>query len=118
MKKVQVFDPAMCCPTGICGPSVNPELPRFAADLEWLKSHAVQVDRYSLAHQIRAFIENEVVRRTMETHGPDCLPLILVDGRIVSMARYPSREELARWTGTESTGSSVAVGSNESGDAP
>jgi len=117
MRKVQVFDPAMCCPTGVCGASFNPELPRFAADLEWLKSQAVQVERYSLAHQIRAFIENEAVRRAMEKHGPDCLPLLLVDGRIVSMGRYPTRDELTGWTGTESIGSPVAVGSNGRGGA-
>ena len=48
MIKVQVFDPAMCCSTGVCGPSVDPVLPRFAADLEWLKSKGVQVERYNL----------------------------------------------------------------------
>ena len=102
MRKVQVFDPAMCCPTGICGPSVDPELPRFAADLEWLKSQGVKVERYSLAHQVRAFVENETVRRTMEAHGPACLPLLLLDGRIASTARYPTRDELAAWAGLAS----------------
>ena len=55
MIKVQVFDPAMCCSTGVCGPSVDPVLPRFAADLEWLKSKGVRVERYNLAQEVGAF---------------------------------------------------------------
>ncbi len=53
MPKLQVFDPAMCCSTGVCGPSVDPTLPRFAADLEWLQSKGVQVERYNLARDPR-----------------------------------------------------------------
>ena len=29
-KKIEIFDPAMCCSTGICGPSVNENLLRVA----------------------------------------------------------------------------------------
>ena len=29
---IRVFDPAMCCSTGVCGPSVEPDLARFAAE--------------------------------------------------------------------------------------
>jgi Arsenical resistance operon protein ArsD len=38
MNTVRVFDPAMCCSTGICGPSIDPQLVRFAADLDCLKT--------------------------------------------------------------------------------
>ena len=51
MTAVRVFDPAMCCSTGICGPSVDPELVRFAADLDWLKSQGVSVERFNLSQQ-------------------------------------------------------------------
>ena len=30
MKKIEIFDPAMCCSTGVCGPGVDPELLRMA----------------------------------------------------------------------------------------
>lgn len=30
MKKIEIFDPAMCCPTGLCGTNINPELMRIA----------------------------------------------------------------------------------------
>lgn len=43
--KIQVFDPPMCCSTGVCDPSADPELVRFAAALDWLKRQGVEVER-------------------------------------------------------------------------
>ncbi|MFZ3368837.1 MAG: arsenite efflux transporter metallochaperone ArsD, partial [Candidatus Sulfotelmatobacter sp.] len=101
MIKLQVFDPAMCCSTGVCGPSVDPVLPRFSADLEWLKSKGVQVQRYNLAQEVGAFISNPIVKTTLNSEGAKCLPLVLVDGVIVSQAAYPVRKVLAGFVGLE-----------------
>lgn len=98
MKTIQVFDPAMCCSTGVCGPSVDPALPRFAADLEWLKSKNVKIERYNLAQEVGAFTSNPLVKATLNARGTECLPLILVDGVIVSQDTYPTREVLAAAT--------------------
>ena len=95
MSKLQVFDPAMCCSTGVCGPSVDPALPRFAADLEWLKSKGLQVERYNLAQEVAAFTSNPVVKSALNSRGSKCLPLLLFDGTIVAEGAYPTREELA-----------------------
>lgn len=97
MKTIRVFDKPMCCSTGICGPSVDPVLPRFAADLEWLKSQGHDVERYNLAQQPAEFAKNELVKETLAKEGVDCLPLILFDGRIVNRRGYPSRELLGMW---------------------
>ncbi len=99
MSKLQVYDPAMCCSTGVCGPSVDPVLPRFAADLEWLKSKGVQVERYNLAQELAAFTSNSVVKSTLGSRGTACLPLALVDGKVVSEGTYPTRQQLAELTG-------------------
>lgn len=101
MIKVQVFDPAMCCSTGVCGPSVDPVLPRFAADLEWLKSKGAQVERYNLAQEVGAFTSNPIVKTTLNSQGTKCLPLVLVDGVIVSEAIYPTRKVLAGFAGVD-----------------
>ncbi len=102
MKKVQVYDKPMCCSTGICGPDVDPVLPQFAADLDWLKGQGHAVERYNLAQQPQAFIENKAIHQLLSTAGTDCLPVVLIDGEIVSQATYPSREELSTWaTGTQ-----------------
>ncbi len=97
MKTILVYDKPMCCSTGICGPQVDPKLPQFAADLNWLKSQGHQLTRFNLAQQPMAFIENKDVHQLLGSEGTDCLPLILVDGKIVSRKEYPSREVMASW---------------------
>ena len=97
MKTVQVYDKPMCCSTGVCGPDVDPLLPKFAADLDWLKSQGHQVERYNLAQQPQAFIEIKEIHHLLSTAGTDCLPIVVVDGKIASQRSYPSREDLASW---------------------
>ena len=96
MPKLQVYDPAMCCSTGVCGPSIDPALPRFAADLEWLKSKGFEVERYNLAQEVAAFTSNPVVKQTLNSKGSKCLPLLLLDGTVVSEGAYLEREALAK----------------------
>ncbi len=96
MKRVEVFDPPMCCSTGVCGPNVDPKLVRFAADLHWLANQRVAVERYNLAQQPQAFAANEVVKAALREYGNECLPLILLDGVVVSKGCYPVRDDLAR----------------------
>jgi hypothetical protein len=95
MPKLQVFDPAMCCSTGVCGPSVDPALPRFAADLEWLKSKGIEIERHNLAQEVAAFTSNLVVKSALNSKGSKCLPLLLLDGKIVGEGVYPTRGQLA-----------------------
>ncbi len=101
MKRVEVFDPPMCCSTGVCGPKVNPVLVRFAADLHWLANQRVAVERYNLALQPQAFAASAVVSTALKECGIDCLPLILLDGAIISKGSYPARDELAQLAGVE-----------------
>lgn len=96
---VQVFDPALCCSTGVCGPSVDPQLVRFAADLDWLAAQGVTVERYNLAQQPAAFAADAVVRGALETLGDGALPLVKVDGAVRSTGLYPTRQTLADWAG-------------------
>lgn len=99
MTAVRVFDPAMCCSTGVCGPSVDPQLARFAADLDWLKAQGVSVERFNLAQQPAVFAEDQAVRSALETKGEAGLPVVKVNGEIKSSGVYPSRAELSSWAG-------------------
>jgi len=99
--KIQVFDPPMCCATGVCGPSVDPEPVRFAADLDWLARQGVTVERYNLAQQAATFASNPVISDALEKEGNDCLPLTLVDGAVACKGKYPSRADLCRFAGVE-----------------
>ena len=95
---IRVFDPAMCCSTGVCGPSVDPELARFAADVDWLQKQGVSVERFNLAQQPAAFAETPTVKEAL-TRGTEVLPLILVGDRVAVEGAYPSRETLAALAG-------------------
>jgi Arsenical resistance operon protein ArsD len=94
---IEVFDPVLCCSSGICGPSVDPALVRFAADLRWAEENGGKVNRFNLGQNPMAFVQNEAVRDELTRSGEAALPLILVDGRIALRGRYPGREELAAW---------------------
>lgn len=100
--RLEVYDPPMCCATGVCGPKVDPKLVRFAAALDWLRAQGVRVDRYNPAQQYDAFAANEVVVKAINEHGIQCLPLLLVDGAIVSQGVYPEKAELAVLAGVQS----------------
>ncbi|MBP9088311.1 MAG: arsenite efflux transporter metallochaperone ArsD [Kofleriaceae bacterium] len=99
MTTIQVFDPAMCCSTGICGPSIDPQLVRFSADLEWLKQHGVEVSRFNLSQQPAAFAQDASVKAALESHGEAALPLLKINGEVKSTGVYPTRDELAHWAG-------------------
>lgn len=101
MTKLEVYDPPMCCPTGICGPNVDPVLVRFAADCQWLAGQGVTVERFNLAQQPHAYAANETVKAALHELGTACLPLLLADGVVASRGRYPSRQELAALAGIE-----------------
>lgn len=99
MTNIQVFDPALCCSTGVCGVDVDQALVSFSADVEWAKQNGVHVERFNLAQQPMAFAENAMVKTLLETVGQKGLPLIFVDGQQVLAGRYPNRDELGAWTG-------------------
>jgi arsenite methyltransferase len=99
MKTILIYDRPMCCSTGICGPSVDPVLPRFAADLDTLKNAGHTVERYNLSQQPQAFIENKEIHALISSKGTDVLPVVVVDGHVVSRGIYPSMEMLQMWTG-------------------
>lgn len=108
MTAVRVFDPAMCCSTGICGPAIDPQLVRFAADLDWLKGQGVAVERFNLSQQPAAFAEDAAVKFALETKGEAGLPVVKVNGEVKSSGTYPSRDELAAWAGVGAQTSEVA----------
>ncbi len=107
MPTLEVYDPAMCCATGVCGPQVDATLVRFAADVKWLQGEGVEVRRYGLSQNPSAYVENPVVRGALTEAGESALPLTLVDGGIVAMGVYPTRDQLADWLGLSALGSSL-----------
>lgn len=99
MKTMQVFDPALCCSSGVCGADVDQSLVSFAADVDWATQNGARIERFNLAQQPLAFAENVTVRAFLERSSQDALPLVLLDGEVALAGRYPDRTQLARWMG-------------------
>jgi len=99
MKKVQIFDPALCCSSGVCGTDVDQTLVNFTADADWAKQQGLVIERFNLAQQPMAFADHAAVKGLLERSGESALPITLVDGEVALAGRYPSRDDLARWLG-------------------
>ncbi|MDF2854799.1 MAG: transcriptional regulator [Neobacillus sp.] len=95
--KLEIYDPAMCCPTGVCGPTVDPVLARVASALFILEGKGFYIKRHNLGSEPQAFIDNKTVNERLEQKGPDVLPLIILNGDVVKEGTYPTNEELAKW---------------------
>ncbi len=97
MKKMQIFEPAMCCPTGICGVGVDSELLRISTVLNNLSKNGVNVDRFNLTSAPMEFIKNKTISDLLNSKGPEVLPATILDGEIIITGRYPSNEEFSQY---------------------
>ena len=93
--RIELFEPAMCCPTGLCGPAVDQQLIDVREDLRWAESEGAEVARHNLSAAPDAFVANPKVTGLIAAFGAQALPVLVVDGDIVMHGQYPSREELA-----------------------
>jgi hypothetical protein len=101
MKTIEIFDPAMCCSTGICGPSIDPELMRIATVINALKEKGIAIQRHGLSSEPQDFISNKTISDLLQKEGAAVLPITLVDGEVVKTKEYPTNEELSKWSGVE-----------------
>lgn len=97
MKKMKIFEPAMCCPTGLCGVGVDPELLRISTVLDTLKKQGVDVDRFNLSSAPMEFVNNAAINAFINDKGPEDLPAILMDENIILSGRYPTNDEFTQW---------------------
>lgn len=97
MKAIQVYDPPMCCSTGICGTDIDPDLVNFAAMLSQLGTHGIKIQRFNLAQQPMAFVLNSAVKELLDKEGAAVLPLIFWDGELHLKGRYPTKDERPHW---------------------
>jgi hypothetical protein len=83
MVKIIIFEPAMCCSTGLCGPVVDLELLRITTVISNLGKNGVKVERYNLNSNPEAFVDNIVIYEILNRDGVDVLPVTIVDGKVV-----------------------------------
>jgi hypothetical protein len=102
MTTIRVYEPALCCNTGVCGPDVDEALVTFTADLGALKEMGVDIERHNLANDPTAFATDDTVRSFLQVAGSNGLPLTIVDGVTVMTGAYPAREQLLKFAGVDS----------------
>lgn len=112
--RLELFEPAMCCSTGVCGPSVDQQLIDVREDLRWAEGQGAQVVRHNLSSDPDAFVASPKVTGLMQAFGEPALPALVVDGDIVIHGRYPSRDDLAALVvGKQSAGTELPQASGD-----
>jgi hypothetical protein len=94
MKKMCIYEPALCCETGLCGVNVDPELLRISTVLNTLKNEGITVERYNLKSAPMEFVKSNIVNQYVNEKGVEGLPVVTLDGEIVISGRYPTNEEI------------------------
>src|SRR5690625_3807356 len=99
MRKIGRFVPAMCCSTGVWGPTVASEVVRMAALTDNVKSTGYDITRYNLANEPQAFAESTNISQLLNEKGPDVLPVTVIDGEVKKTKEFLTNEELQELTG-------------------
>lgn len=97
MKKMMIFDPAMCCSTGVCGPSIDPKLLRISTVINNLKNKGLSIERYNLSTNPQIFVDNNIINKILNEKGIEILPITMVDGEIVKTRDYPTNKEFCEF---------------------
>lgn len=113
MKKMFIYEPAMCCSTGLCGVSVDPELLRLSTVISSLQKNGVEITRYNLTSAPMEFINNKDVNQMMNANGVETLPITVVDGKIVKTKAYPTNDEIISFLQIPASYLSEIKGSNQ-----
>jgi len=94
MKTIKIFEPALCCSTGVCGPSVDPELLRITALVNQLTENGIQADRFNLASSPMAFIQYAAVNNLIQEGGVEILPITMIDDQVIQTGKYMSNDDV------------------------
>lgn len=102
MKKLFLYEPAMCCSTGVCGPSVNEDLIRVSSIMNELKkAEGIQAVRYNLSANPNSFVRNSKVTEILQEKGMNSLPITVVNDEVIKIGSYPSNKEIMDYTGLQ-----------------
>jgi hypothetical protein len=97
---IEIFDPPLCCPTGLCGPTIDPALLDINEAILKLKSEfdgRANIGRYLLGQQPGKFVQQAEVIARLKANGVSALPITVVNGVVKKERAYPSYTELKSW---------------------
>lgn len=94
--RIEIFEPTMCCSTGICGPSVDENLVKISEDIETLKNEfeGIIIERYQPQTHPMKFMANIEIGKLVRKNGQKILPVTVVDGKVIKTGSYPTLDEL------------------------
>ncbi|MDD2287419.1 MULTISPECIES: arsenite efflux transporter metallochaperone ArsD [Lascolabacillus] len=97
-KEIKIYDPALCCPTGLCGVNIDPELMRIAVVIETLKKKkGIIIERFNLKDNPQVYVDTLAVNKILMEEGSDAMPLTTINGEVVLKKTYPSNKQIAEW---------------------
>lgn len=99
--KIEIYDPPMCCSSGLCGPTLDPVLVKMNDAVLALKKQGVEVERFNLSQQIKEVMSNKTVAELIHKNGRKTLPVTFVNGEVFRTGEYPSYEDLCKALGIE-----------------
>ncbi len=94
MMDVEIFDPPMCCPTGMCGPTIDQTLLDVSEMIANLQSDGFRVDRYQMTTHPQAFLDNAAVMKLIREKQMAALPIVVVRGKVIAEGKYPGLAEV------------------------
>jgi len=97
MKNIEIYEPAMCCTSGVCGPTPDKSLMELQDLCNQMTKVGVKVDRHAINKAPLAFAQNKVVKEFLTQKGPDKLPITLFNGEIIKEGSYPTFLELLKF---------------------
>lgn len=119
MTKLVIYEPAMCCSTGVCGPSIDENLMLITSAMEALNSvNDLEAVRYNLSNSPQEFVANKKISDILQEKGAAALPITVIDNEIKKVGEYPSLDEITDYTGIgfvmagQESGSCGGPGSN------
>jgi len=97
--KIEIFDPPMCCPTGICGPTVDQALINLNEMIASLQKEGIQIDRYQMTSNPHAFLNNPEVMKLVQEKQMTALPITVISNKVIKSGAYPTLEEINLFLG-------------------
>jgi hypothetical protein len=92
--KLELFEPSLCCDSGVCGPEPDKTLIDLQNTIQLLKKAGLEIKRYAINQAPIVFVQNTLVRDFIKANGTGKLPLALLDNQIIKSGDYPTIEEL------------------------
>ena len=96
MAELIIYETAMCCSTGLCGPEPDKELVEFAETIRKLQKEFkdLKITRANMSFNINLFLENKEIFQLVKEDSPDILPITTLDGKIIAKRKYMKYDEL------------------------